>query len=167
MPIAELPSVPDGTDLFIDANVFIYALLKKSAECTAILARCAREEITGITSLDVVNDVTHRLMLAEAVSKGEITKESVNDLKRKHSVIAGLTEYWDYILRVFSLNLLLLEADEQLLVNGQSVRSRFGLLTKDSLIVACMDEYAITNLASRDEDFISVPHLTVFRPTDI
>jgi predicted nucleic acid-binding protein len=167
VPVADLSTVPDGADLFIDANIFIYAFLKKSAECRTILVRCAREEITGITSLDVVSDVTHRMMLAEAVSKGEITRESASELKRKPASISALTEYWNYTLRLFSLNVLLLDNHEQLLIDAQSVRSRFGLLTKDSLIVSVMDEYAITNLATRDDDFGSMPHLTVFKPTDI
>ena len=50
---------------------------------------------------------------------------------------------------------------------AQTMRSRHGLLTNDSLIVAAMDEYGIDSLASRDDDFDHVSGLTVYKPTDI
>jgi predicted nucleic acid-binding protein len=167
VPVADLPNVPRHADLFLDANIFIYSFLRKSAQCMNMIERCAREDVFGITSLDVVNDVTHRMMLAEACHKGHISKQNASSLKNKPSVIAGLTDYWHYAARIFSLNILLLDADEALLRAGQTVRSGIGLLTKDSLIVAAMDEYAIGNLATRDADFDRVNHIMVYRPTDI
>ena len=167
MPVADLASVPNGADLFIDANIFIYGFQRTSAQCVRILERCAREDVIGITSLDVVNDVTHRLMLAEALAKGFISKESAAKLKDKPAVVAGLTDYWNYTVRIFSLNVLLLGQDEKLLHSAQHVRSQVGLLTKDSLVVATMDSYAITRIATRDKDFARIDRLAVYQPSDI
>ena len=70
MPIDRLPNLSSGADVFLDANVFIYAFLSgNSKECRDLLHRFSTEELSGITTLDVINEVTHRLMLAEAVAK--------------------------------------------------------------------------------------------------
>jgi predicted nucleic acid-binding protein len=47
------------------------------------------------------------------------------------------------------------------------MRSRYGVLTNDSLILAAMNEYGIGCLATRDRDFDHVAQLTVYKPTDI
>lgn len=167
MPVADLPAIPSGISVFIDANVILYAFLRTSAQAMDLLLRCAREEITGVTSLDVVNDVTHRLMLAEALQKNRITRQNAGALKSRPDIVRELGDYWEYTRRLFSLNLILVGNDEPLLRQGQSIRSRFGLLTKDSLIVAAMDEYEVANLATNDRDFEAVDHLTIFRPGDL
>lgn len=105
-------------------------------------------------------------MLAEALATGVITRERVQDLRDKIQAIRQLTQYWLHAVKIFGLNILILKADEPRLHRAQSVRSRYGLLTNDSLILAAMDEYGITCLASRDQDFDHVAQLTVYKPTD-
>src|SRR5437762_4634371 len=75
MPVERIENLPAGTGLFLDANIFVYAFLGHSNECQGLLGRCATEQVLGITTLDVVNEVTHRMMLAEGVGKGVIKRE--------------------------------------------------------------------------------------------
>ena len=70
MPLRHLTELPAGTEVLLDANVLIYALTKRSPECSALLRRCAVQEVFGFTTVEVVNDVCHRLMLAEAMGRG-------------------------------------------------------------------------------------------------
>ena len=51
--------------------------------------------------------------------------------------------------------------------HAHAARSRYGLLTNDSLILAAMDEYGIGYLATRDNDFDHVSELTICKPADI
>lgn len=162
-----LCSVPQGSDVFLDANIFIYAFARQSQQCHDLLARCAREEIFGITTLEVINEVTHRMMLAEAFATGVITKENARDLKGKPQAVQGLTQYWPQTIRIFGLNLLILSSDQSRLHRAQTVRASHGLLTNDSLLIAAMDEYGIPYLATRDDDFDHLPDVTVFKPTDL
>ena len=115
MPVDRLPNLPAGTHVFLDANVFIYAFAGHSKECHDLLRRCSTEEVFGITTLDVINEVTHRLMLAEAVAKGVITKGNVSALKGKWRDVAKLSEYWTLAARIFALNILFTASDEPLL----------------------------------------------------
>jgi len=74
MPLEGIANLPAGAHLFLDANIFIYAFLGHSIQCRNLLGRCAFEQVFGITSFEVVNEVTHRLMLprrsAPALSRG-------------------------------------------------------------------------------------------------
>lgn len=167
MAIDRLPNLPAGTDVFLDANVFIYAFGGRSNECHHLLQRCSTEEVLGITTLDVVHEVTHRLMLIEAVANGIITKESAAALRGKWQDVTTLTQYWSLTARIFGLNILILTSEEPRLHRAYTMRSRHGLLTNDSLILAAMDEYGIGCLATRDGDFDHVAPLTVYKPTDI
>jgi predicted nucleic acid-binding protein len=162
-----LQDLPDGTDVFVDANIFIYAFGEKSAQCTDLLVRCAQERVFGITSFDIVNEVTHRLMLLEAVGVGLIQKERAEDLKRHVNRIPLLTGYWILASKIFALNVLLLQTDESRLRQAHAVRASAGLLTNDSLIVAAMNEFGIPALATRDDDFDHLPNLVVYKPTDL
>jgi hypothetical protein len=60
-----------------------------------VFGRCASEQVFGITILEVVSEVTHRLMVAEALGTGVIKRDRVRDLRGKRREIAKLTEYWE------------------------------------------------------------------------
>ena len=167
MPVERIENLPAGTRLFLDANIFVYAFLGHSNECQGPLGRCATEQVLGITTLDVVNEVTHRMMLAEGVGKGVIKRERVRDLRGKWREVAKLTEYWTQTSAIFGLNILVLTTDEARLHVAQTIRVRHGLLTNDSLIVAAMEEFGIDSLATRDNDFDHISELIVYKPSDI
>jgi predicted nucleic acid-binding protein len=167
MPVERIEDLPAGTRLFLDTNIFVYAFLGHSKQSLDLLGRCATEQVLGITSLDVVNEVTHRMMLAEALGKGVIKRDSVRDLRGKWREVAKLTEYWMQTSAIFGLNILVLPTDEARLRRAQTIRTRHGLLTNDSLIVAVMEEFEIQSLATRDNDFDHISELTVYKPTDI
>jgi len=167
MPVEQIANLPAGIRLFLDANIFVYAFLGHSNQCRELLGRCATEQVLGITTLDVVSEVTHRMMLAEALGSGLIKRDRVRDLRGKWREIAQLTEYWTQTSAIFGLNVLVLMTDEARLHRAQTIRSRHGLLTNDSLIVAAMEEFGIHSLATRDNDFDHISELTVYKPTDI
>jgi len=167
MPVERIENLPAGTRLFLDANIFVYAFLGHSNECQELLGRCATEQVLGITTLDVVNEITHRMMLAEALGKGVIKRDRVRDLRGKWREVAKLTEYWTQTSAIFGLNILVLTTDEARLHVAQTIRVRHGLLTNDSLIVAAMEEFGIDSLATRDNDFDHVSELIVYKPSDI
>jgi predicted nucleic acid-binding protein len=165
--VDSLGTLPAGIDIFLDANVFIYGFGGQSRQCLDLLFRCAREEVYGVTTIEVINEVTHRLMLAEALATGVIRRARAQDLRGKTETIRQLSQYWAHVDKIFSLNILILKPDESRLHRARTMRSRHGVLTTDSLILAAMDEYGVGSLATRDSDFDHVPSLTVYKPTDI
>src|SRR5262245_52989709 len=147
MPPQLLSSLTAGTDVFIDANILVYGLLGGSPQCKTFLERCAREELIGISLFEIVNEATHRFMLAEAFAKGIITKENAGKLRKHFSQISSLSDYWAHTTRVLNLNLLLLPTNETIVHAAHPERSAAGLLTNDSMIVACMRDFGIQAIA--------------------
>lgn len=162
-----LLSVPAGSDIFIDANIFIYALNRRSAQCSLLLERCSREEVTGISLFEIVNEATHIFMLAEAKAKGVTTNPSASELRKKHLNIPGLVDYWYDTQRILALNLLFFSTDEQIVRSAQSERQSACVLTNDSMILSWMREYGIQYIATADHDFERASGITVFGPDDI
>ena len=85
MSVVPLLGLRTGAMAVIDANIFVYAFRERSAQCAGLLARCRAQEVFGVTTLEVVNEVTHRLMLAEAVQEGIIGRPLAALLAGKHN----------------------------------------------------------------------------------
>ncbi|MEW6211041.1 MAG: type II toxin-antitoxin system VapC family toxin [Acidobacteriota bacterium] len=166
-PLRSLPDIPDGSYVFIDANIFVYGLNTASVQCEQLLQRCSREEVNGIRLYEIVNEATHRFMVQEAFSKGIITRSTAAHLRNRYDLIPGLTDYWTKTEMLLDLNLLFLSTDESIVRRAQSERQTYGLLTNDSMILSCMHRYGISFLATSDEDFERVSDIVVFRPDDL
>jgi predicted nucleic acid-binding protein len=162
-----LHTIPNGSDVFIDANVFIYGLTAQSAQCKAFLERCSREEITGITLFECANDATHQFMRAEAVQKGHCASQATRYLSQHPEVVRQLTDYWTNTQRLLALNLLFVPIEMKIVTGAQPERANAGLLTNDSIIAAAMRDFGVLSIATNDRQFDAVPGITVFSPTDI
>lgn len=168
MPVDKLANLPRGSDVFLDANILIYAPSGKSGECKALLERCSREELSGITSFLVVSEVTHRLMCEEAVAAGFVEQKNASkQLAERPEIVKALTGYWADIERLLSLNLVFFSIDEQIIRGAQAVRRAAGLLNNDSILISCMKYLGIPYLASNDSDFQAIPSIFLYKPTDI
>ena len=167
MPALQMPSIPSGECVFLDANVFVYAMLNQSVECLRLLRRCATEEVHGVTTLHVINEATHRLMLVEAVKKEIIPKQNVRLLGERSEAVRKLSLYWTQVRRILEMNLLILSLDEAWLHKAHDVRTACGLLTNDSLVVAAMRHCGLNNLASADKGFDHVMGLARYAPSDL
>ena len=167
MPVDVVANIPPQSDVLLDANIFIYGFNNVSAQCRTLLERCAREEVFGVTTVEVINEVTHRLMLADALNTGVITRESADQLRRRLPAIRGLRRYWRQASSILEMNVLILELEERRRRRAAILRQTHGLFTNDSVILAALDEFGLDSLASADSDFDHVPAITVFKPTDL
>lgn len=167
MAFASLPVLPDGSEVFIDANIFVYALTGRSAQCMRLMERCSAKDLKGITLDEVVNDATHQLMLIEARQKRLITKAGAAALQDRLEVVASLSDYWQDTERILAIDLVFLGSSERLLRQAHRERQRAGLLTDDSIILACMRVYDIANVATSDRDFERTTGINVYRPDDL
>lgn len=167
MAAVSLVHLPPGSDIFLDANIFYFGLLGQSSECIDLLQRCVSEDVFGVTTIDVINEATHKLMLAEACAKGMIRERKAAQLRQHLPDIRLLFMYWVQVERILQMNLIILQTGEARLRSAHQVRLSDGLLTNDSLIVAAMRDYGLTSLASTDRDFDHVSGLTVYMPSDL
>ena len=162
-----IPEIPSGVNVLLDSNVLVYALSASSTQCVELLRRCDTEELSGFTTVEVINEVCHRMMVAEAFGKGLVTKPSVSAVRGKKEIIRALREYWTQTARLLDSNLLILELNERRIRRAQQVRELNGLLSTDATIVAGALELGIDHLASNDADFDGIAGIAVFEPTDL
>jgi len=163
-----LAKLLDGDSVFIDANIFIYHFGGRSPECKAFLERCARRELLGYTSTPILAEVLHRLMIAEAITRGLVTaKTAVRKLGDTPELVKQLARYQEDVNRISQMNLTILAFTPELVRLSAEVRKSEGLLTNDSLVVACMRVQGLTKVATANGDFDRVSGITVYKPMDL
>ena len=160
--------IHQGEDIFIDANIFIYHFTGNSKECSDVLARCENGELNGVTSTIVVAEVMHRLMLAEAsLKKLAKAPQILKKLRESPEIVCRLTDYFIAVQAIFEMGIKVYPLSPELILNGQAIRSRYGLMANDSLIAATMREAGVEDLATNDAGFSRVEWIKVYRPGDL
>ncbi len=160
--------LPDGDRCFVDANILYYHFVNTpplSNPCTTFLERVTNGDIEAYTSLHILSEAVHKVMLTEAETKfGRNRAGLVNWLQRNQHRIAELSEFREAASELRGMALSLLPTDVALLEEGTTLSAQFGLLTNDALIVALMRRQGLTNLVTNDDDFDSIAGLTVWKP---
>ena len=168
MASSTLDQVEDGTRVFVDASIFIYHFSGVSEECKALLARCERGEVKGVTSTLVMAEASHRLMMIEAVASGEVSPGNVaKKLRRKPEVVRKLHLYQEQVEKIPLMGMEIEALDLRILLHAAPLRSRHGFLTNDSLIAATLGDRGIEAIASGDRDFDRLAGVELFCPSDI
>lgn len=163
----DLAALPSGARIFIDANIFIYHFTHTplTAPCTAFLQRVEAGDIEGITSVVVLAEAAHRLMILEAIqSRGLSSRAAVRGLKENPALVQGLSRYKLVTETIPSFNVVVEPITLAHLRTAQGFSAAHGLLTNDSLTAAVMQSLALADLASNDPDLSVMPALTVWQP---
>jgi predicted nucleic acid-binding protein len=164
----DLDYIRTGTKVFIDANIFIYHFTGVSNDCGDFLIRCEQEDIYGVTSINVLLEVLHRLMMVEAVRKKIVEPPNIVSKLKKHSgKIKELSEYYINTQKIKDMGIIVNPVSYETLIRSQTFRSKYGLMVNDSIILACMYEHGIKSLASNDDEFSKVEDIIVFKPGDV
>lgn len=171
--MSDLASLPSGTHVFVDTNIFTYHYRGKSVSCSAFVRRIAREDVFAYVNFQVLSDLLHKLMLTEALSKGIIAKLLAAQLKQrlqaKRALAERLVDYQTQFEDTLRIGLRVLPLSSRLLVNTRAERVAYGLLTGDSLHLGCMNrrEPVLADIATHDGDFDHIPSVTMWNPMDV
>jgi len=164
----KLEDIEPQSFVFIDANIFIYHFTGVSEDCSDFLARCERGELNGVTSMNVILEVMHRLMMVEAIRKRLIQPPKIlQKLREKPEKICQLQEYFINTMTIFDMGIKIYSVTQEVLKSSQIFRTQYGLMVNDSLIVAIMQEEGIQKLASNDDEFSRISEVKLFRPADV
>jgi predicted nucleic acid-binding protein len=163
-----LDRIPSGSRVFLDSTIFIYHATAVSAQCRTLLERCEAGGLAGVTSVMVLAEVAHRLMLVEAVASGLVSgKGVVKKLRARPDLVRRLRIYQEQVERVPLMGIDVLPIQTGTLLRSAEIRRRYGLLVNDSLVVAAARDAGIEHLASADADFARVKELELYRPGDL
>jgi predicted nucleic acid-binding protein len=163
----DLMALPPGVRVCIDANIFIYHFTDTplTAACTTFLRRVESGEVQGITSVVILAEVAHRLMMLDAIrTLGVPARTAVKQLKEHPDLVRQLSLYKVATERVSAFNITVEPVTAAHLRTAQQLSTDHGLLTNDSLTAALMRSLGVTELASNDPDFFLVPGFSVWQP---
>ena len=168
MVYMNLNGIPPQARVFIDANIFIYHFTGASHDASDFLLRCESGEYTGITSINVILEVLHRLMMVEAVRKGLVQPPNIMSKLKKHPhKVKQLDEYFRATEKIEQMGIIIKPVPTSTILRSQAIRLRYGLLINDSIILTVMEEEMTKYLATNDKDFSKIDNISVFSPEDI
>jgi len=164
-----LSDLEDGSSVFVDANIFIYHFSKGSKlnpVSSKFLERIEEGRIKGFTSVAIIQEITHRMMIVEAASiLPEIkVKDIVRYLKDHPDIVKKLATHENIPATIALFNLDVLSPNLETLERSQQMKRRYGFLSNDALTLQIMGDLQINNLASNDSDFERVDFIKLYKP---
>jgi predicted nucleic acid-binding protein len=161
--------IPGNAAVFIDANILVYYFTPDPTfghECQLLMDRISKyQDFTAYTSTHVLSEAAHRLMVLEAAQQFVWPLAGITRRLQRHPAdVQKLTRFRQAIDEVPRLGIEVLPVDRHLPPLAVALSQLHGLLTNDALIVATMQDQAITHLISHDADFDRVPGLTRYAP---
>ena len=163
-----LDRVPPASRILLYSTIFIYHTTGTSLECRALLERCEVGDVAGLTSVVVLAEVAHRLMIIEAVSAGLVKgKDVVRKLRARPDLVRRLHVYQEQVERIPLMGVDVVPIDFGTLLPSADIRRQYGLLVNDSLVVASARGAGIGHLASADADFHRVKEIKLYQPGDL
>lgn len=160
--------LPDGADCFIDANIFYYHFVEtppSSQASTTFLIRVVAGAITGYSSVHVLAEAIHKIMLARAAAKFGLNRAGlVNWLQRHGSRITELREFRRAAGELLEIGLNIVAIDGTDIQRAADLSVEMDLLTNDATTLALMQRHLLSHLATNDSDFDSLPNLTIWKP---
>ncbi len=164
-----LDDIPSGSLCVIDTNVLLYAEQGSSVQAQRFIRRCAQGELSGILPQTVWQELTHKLMLAEAMMKGLIAEgKPALRLDSKPEVIKGLSLYRAKMNALVDLGLGFAACTlEDLTKTAFKMQEKYVFLTNDAVVLAVALRLKADVLVSSDKAFHGVTEIAVHYPTDL
>ncbi|MFO0965554.1 MAG: type II toxin-antitoxin system VapC family toxin [Gemmataceae bacterium] len=161
-------SIAPGAAIFLDANTLIYHFSsdpKHGPACTQLMQRIERQDVAAFTSSDVLTDLAHRLMTLEAIQRfGWPATGIASRLRKNRTDITKLTRFRQALLDLPQSRIQVFPITQALVGAAAFLSQQHALLTGDALVVAVMQANGLSDLASADPDFDTVPGLRRYSP---
>jgi predicted nucleic acid-binding protein len=161
-------AIPAGSDVFVDANIFVYYFQPHPVFGPAsqqLFPRIENGEIEGFTSSQVLSDVVHRVMALEAATLfSRPLTGMANWLKQHPTEVQRLSRHRTAVDEVSLVGIQVLALTGSQVSRAADLSCLFGLLTNDALVISIMQYHGLTQIASHDADFDRVPGLRRYSP---
>lgn len=160
--------LPAGSTVFIDANIFHYALVPTppfSERVYPLMDRLAAGEITDVVSWQVLADTQHKVMMSLLAAQNGLSRPNLVAWAKHHpDKLQTLTGLEEAIGQLLSVPLRILPFEQGLLEATARQSVSYGLLTNDAMIASLMRQHGIVDLATNDDDFDRLPGIKVWKP---
>lgn len=162
----------DEATIFIDANIFLNTVLgtgKQAAASARFLEEADSGAFPAATSVIVLNEVLHRLIIGSVVKSTGVAPESaIHQMKLHPELIRDAGEAFEIMDDIRSIgSLKILGISPATFNRSLAIMREWGLLGNDALHVACMEEHAISTIATYDHDFSRVAGIRMRKPAEV
>ncbi len=162
-----LDDILNGSRVFVDANIIIYALGRKSVRCRSFLTRCDSGAIEGWITTSVVAEVGHRRMMHEAQSRQLIGSNPARALAQNRKLIPQLTAYADEVRNLLGGGLQVETVRPEDFFVALELQKQHSLLTNDALNLAVARRLGVNEIATADTNFDLIQGAIVYKPEDL
>ena len=164
-----LDDIDNGSLCVIDTNILLYAEQGVSAQAQRLIQRCSMGELIGTLPQTVWQELSHKLMLAEAMMLGKIRGSNpAARLGAKSGAIRDLGLYRTKVKALLDIGLGFEPCTlSDLIETAFQMQEKYGLLTNDSVVLAVAIRLNADALVSNDKAFRSVSELPVYYSTDL
>ncbi len=159
-----LSEVPEDTETYIDANILLYSAFKHPKYGELCKNFLLRMEKNACTSDFTLNEVFHKLMMAEVSKKfGIKPAEAVTFIKQNPKVISELTIIWKEMELIDESGIRIINT-EKLFPDFVNTSKNYNLMATDAMIVEIMKRNNLKDIATNDGDFERVDWIKVWKP---
>jgi len=162
-----LGDILNGSRVFVDANIIIYALARKSVQCRSFLTRCDAGSTEGWITTSVAAEVGHRRMMHEAQSRQLIGSNPARALAQNRKLIQQLSAYADEVRNLLGGGLQVEIVRPEDFFVALELQKQHSLLTTDALNLAVARRLGINEIATADANFDLIQGVIVYKPNDL
>ena len=164
-----LDNIPAGSLCVVDTNVLLYAEQGVSSQAQRLIRRCASGELKGVLPQTVWQELTHKLMLAEAMMRGLASGGNpAAKLAAKPDAIRALTLYRAKVQSLLELGFGFEPCQlGDLTDRAFGLQEQYGLLANDAMVLAVALRLKANALVSGDKAFRDIEQPVVYAPTDL
>ncbi|MBM4050175.1 MAG: type II toxin-antitoxin system VapC family toxin [Planctomycetes bacterium] len=163
-----LSDIPDGTSCLVDANILYYHLVSTpglSEQSTELLIRGRHGALSLIVPVTALAEAIHKVMVAEAAARFHLPLQGLaHRLSSRRDLISQLEQHKRVLPAARAADAQIISVTGQHINLAAELSIQHGLLTNDAILLAVARSVAVSHLATNDDDFDSIPDLTVWKP---
>jgi predicted nucleic acid-binding protein len=157
-----------GHTIGLDANIFLYVVTKHKKyeeNCKNLLRRISEDEIRGVTSVIILDEVIYKIMIFEVMEKHRIGwKNAVAMIKNKPEAIKDLKKQKRVLDDIIAIGIKIKPLDLDLIISAEEICRKYLLMPHDAILVATLKRHGIKDIATNDSDFEKVKGIKVWKP---
>jgi predicted nucleic acid-binding protein len=164
-----LDDISNGSLCVIDTNILLYSEQGVSPQAQRLIRRCSTGELIGVLPQTVWQELTHKLMLSEAMMLEKISGPNpARKLAKQPNVVKTLGLYRAKVLALLDLGLGFEPCTrDDFFKNALKLQTKYGLLTNDSVLLATAIRLQADVMATADTAFQKVSELNIAMPSDL
>lgn len=153
--------------LFLDANIFLYFLLRDArygARCQSLLRRVEIGDLIGFTDPLVLSETLYLFVKTHVVATHKLSPERFLAFAKRHPQDVARVDITP-VMALFAMeSLRVVTPPQHIVLELWPLAHREGLLPNDAYHLITMRFLNLSCIASNDADFTRLPDLTVWRP---